>query len=329
MRWNTLQMPKSIVIDEATYGPNYGKFIAEPLERGYGLTLGNALRRVLLSSIPGAAIMAVKIEGVLHEFSTIPGVVEDVTEIILNIKKIKLRLHSEHPKVLYLKASGKGEVKASQIESDAEVEILNPEQHIATLSEDGVFKLELTVDHGRGYVPAEVFRKSFNTIGLIPVDAIFSPVSKVNFLVENCRVGERTDYDRLILEVHTNGSVKPDVAVSQAAKLLRDHLTLFRSFGEDGEEGKVEGLDDDMVKMRDMLMKPVEELELSVRSANCLRANNIFTLGDLVQKTESEMLKYRNFGRKSLAELSVILKNMSLTFGMKVEQYTDPKKKKA
>ena len=328
IKWRSLQMPKGITIEESSFTDKFGKFVAEPLERGYGLTLGNALRRVLLSSIPGAAVVAVKIEGVLHEFSTIPGIVEDVTEIVLNLKQIRLRLHSEHPKTLYLKASSKGVVRASAIDGDADVEILTPDQHIATLSEDGSLKMELTVDHGRGYVPAEVFRKSYNSIGLIPLDASFSPVVKVNFQVENCRVGERTDYDRLIIDVHTEGSVRPDEAVSHAAKLLRDHLGLFLSFGEEAEEPKEESGDSDYLKMRDLLNKPVEELELSVRSANCLRANNIFTIGDLVHKTESEMLKYRNFGRKSLAELIEILKAMSLSFGMKVDQYVDVKKKK-
>lgn len=327
MRWKSLQMPKGIIIDEANNSETFGRFTAEPLERGYGLTLGNALRRVLLSSIPGAAVVAVKIEGVLHEFSTIPGIMEDVTEIVLNLKQLRIRLHSEHPKTIYLKAQNKGKVTAAQIEGDPDVEILNPELHLATLSEDGSLKMELTVDHGRGYVPAEVFRKSYNSIGLIPLDAAFSPVAKVNFHVENCRVGERTDYDRLILEIHTDGSIKPDMAVSYAAKLLQDHIGLFQSFGDKSDELREDAVDNDMLKMRDMLNKPVEELELSVRSANCLRANNINTLGDLVQKTESEMLKYRNFGRKSLAELSVILKTMNLSFGMKVDQFLETKKK--
>ena len=326
MRWKSLQMPKGIAIDESTQSSTFGRFVAEPLERGYGLTLGNALRRVLLSSIPGAAVVAVKIEGVLHEFSTIPGVVEDVTEIVLNLKQMRLRLHSEHPKTMYLKAQAKGPVTASSIDSDADVEIINPDQHLATLSEDGALKLELTVDHGRGYVPAEVFRKSYNTIGLIPLDASFSPVTKVNFQVENCRVGERTDYDRLIVDIHTDGTMRPDLTLSHAAKLMQEHLALFLSFGDRDEEGREEHLDTDAVRMRDLLAKTVEELELSVRSANCLRANNIFTLSDLVQKTEAEMLKYRNFGRKSLAELSAILKNMNLTFGMKIENLLDQKK---
>ncbi len=327
MRWKSLQMPKGIIIDEANNNDHFGRFTAEPLERGYGLTLGNALRRVLLSSTPGAAVVAVKIEGVLHEFSTVPGIMEDVTEIVLNLKQLRIRLHSEHPKTVYLKAQNKGKVTAAQIEGDPDVEILNPELHLATLSEDGSLKMELTVDHGRGYVPADVFRKSYNTIGLIPLDASFSPVTKVNFHVENCRVGERTDYDRLILEVHTDGSIKPDMAISYAAKLLHDHINLFQSFGDKSEDLHEDVVDNDMVKMRDMLNRPVEELELSVRSANCLRANNINTLGDLVQKTESEMLKYRNFGRKSLAELAVILKAMSLNFGMKVDHYLEAKKK--
>jgi DNA-directed RNA polymerase subunit alpha len=327
MRWKSLQMPKGIAIDESSHSDTFGRFTAEPLERGYGLTLGNALRRVLLSSIPGSAVVAVKIEGVLHEFSTIPGVMEDVTEIVLNLKQLRIRLHSDHPRTLYLKTQAKGRVTAAQIEGDSEVEILNPELHLATLSEDGSLKMELTVDHGRGYVPAEVFRKSYNTIGLIPLDAAFSPVTKVSFHVENCRVGERTDYDRLILEVHTDGSIKPDLAISHAAKLLQEHISLFQSFGDKADEMRDEAVDGDLLKMRDMLNKPVEELELSVRSANCLRANNINTLGDLVQKTESEMLKYRNFGRKSLAELAVILKAMNLNFGMKVDHYLDSRKK--
>ncbi|MDI6740522.1 MAG: DNA-directed RNA polymerase subunit alpha [Candidatus Edwardsbacteria bacterium] len=328
IKWRSLQMPKGITIEESSFKHSFGRFIAEPLERGYGLTLGNALRRVLLSSIPGAAVVAVKIEGVLHEFSTIPGTVEDVTEIVLNLKQIRLRLHSEHPKTMYLKAGAKGAVTASMIDADADIEILTPDQHIATLSEDGGLRMELTVDHGRGYVPAEVFRKSYNSIGLIPLDASFSPVVKINFQVENCRVGERTDYDRLIVDIHTDGTVRPDEAMSHGAKLLRDHLALFLSFGEEIEDPKEDGGDSDYLKMRELLNKTVGELELSVRSANCLQANNIFTIGDLVNKTESEMLKYRNFGRKSLAELIEILRNMNLAFGMKVEQFVDPKKKK-
>ncbi len=325
MKWKSLQMPKGIAIDESTQSPTFTKFIAEPLERGYGLTLGNALRRVLLSSIPGAAVVAVKIEGVLHEFSTIPGVVEDVTEIVLNLKKLRIRLHSEHPKTLYLKAQSKGVVTAAALEPDADVEIINPEQHLATLSEDGSLKMEITVDHGRGYVPAEIFRKSYNTIGLIPLDASFSPVTKVNFSVENCRVGERTDYDRLILEITTDGTMRPDLTLSHAARLLQEHLSLFLTLGEREEEIREEHLDTDSLRLRELLSKTVDELELSVRSANCLRANNIFTLADLVQKTESEMLKYRNFGRKSLAELTAILKNMNLSFGMKIDHLIDKK----
>ncbi|MBI3614919.1 MAG: DNA-directed RNA polymerase subunit alpha [Candidatus Omnitrophica bacterium] len=320
--WRDFEMPSKVECDEASYTLTYGKFIAEPFERGYGTTIGNALRRVLLSSLEGAAVTSVKFEGVLHEFSTLPGVVEDMTEIVMNIKQLVLRSHTRSPKTLMIKMDKKGALTARQIEADETVEILNPGLHIATLSKPTKFSLEMEMGIGRGYVPADRNRKESQPIGVIPIDSLFSPVRKVNFNVENTRVGQMTDYDRLILEVWTNGSVNPKEALLTAGHILQKHLEIFTAFGElPIEEGaqEEEFLPPEMVEK---LRMPVTELELSVRSANCLREAKIKTIADLVQRSEGEMLKFRNFGKKSLAEIQVILKGMSLDLGMKLDRRT-------
>lgn len=320
--WKDFQMPSRIEVEESSYTPTYGKFIAEPFERGYGLTMGNTLRRVLLSSLEGAAVTSVKFEGVLHEFSTLPGVAEDVSEIVMNVKQLVLKSHTRAPKTLILSQEKKGQIKAGQIVTDETVEVLNPDQHIATLTKAAKFQMEMEMAIGRGYVPADRNRKESQSIGVIPVDAIFSPVKKVNFRVENTRVGQMTDYDRLILEIWTNGSVNPKEALLTAAHIFQKHLEIFTSFGELPAE---EGSDEDQVlppEAVEKLRTPVAELELSVRSANCLREAKIKVIADLVQKSEGEMLKYRNFGKKSLAEINEILKGMGLSFGMKLDRRT-------
>ena len=318
--WRDFQFPKRINIDESSYSPFYGKFIAEPLERGYGVTLGNALRRVLLSSIEGAAVTSIRIEGVLHEFSTIPGVKEDVPEIILNIKNLVLRSYSKTPRKIYIKEKGEKEVKARDIIVDESIEVINPDLHIATLtSPDAKLEIEMEVGRGRGFVPAEMNRREDAPIGVIPVDSIFTPVKKVSFHVENTRVGKRTDYDRLILEVYTNGSIEPKEALIYAARVLNKHLELFFTLGELPEE-ETEELTPEEVALYEKLRIPISELELSVRSANCLREANIKILADLVEKTEAQLLSYKNFGKKSLNEIVTLLKGMGLSLGMKIDR---------
>lgn len=317
--WKDFEMPRKIECEDATYTPTYGKFIAEPFERGYGVTIGNALRRVLLSSLEGCAVTSVKFGGVLHEFSSIPGVAEDVAEVIFNIKQLIVKTHTRSPKTLAIQAERKGPVTGRDIETDETVEILNPELQIATLTRNAKFQAELEIGIGRGYVPAERNKKEGQPIGIIPVDAIFTPVRKVDFRVENTRVGQMTDYDRLILEVWTNGSMTPKDALLYAAHILQKHLEVFASFGElPLEEGAEEGTLSPEVLEK--LRMPVSELELSVRSANCLREAKLKTIGDLVQKGDAEMLKYRNFGKKSLAEITTILTGMGLSLGMKVDK---------
>jgi len=320
MKWKNLTMPKQVLPD-AGNTPGYGKFVIEPLERGFGLTLGNALRRVLLSSLQGAAITAVRIDGVLHEFSTLPGVIEDVTEIILNLKQVRLKLHGDGPKRGTFEVRGKGEVRAGNLIVDPEVEVLNPDLHIATLNKDGDLRMEVEIDAGRGYVSADQHSQVDRPIGVIPIDSMFSPVIKVNYAVETTRLGQRIDYDKLMLEVWTDASILPTDAVAVAAKILRDHFTLFIHFEEPIEEEVEEEVDEERQRVRRLLDKSVEELELSVRSSNCLRAAEIKSIGDLVQKSEPEMLKYRNFGRKSLKEIQDILGEMGLHFGMDVTPY--------
>ncbi len=320
MKWKNITMPKQIVPDPANTD-GYGKFVIDPLERGFGITLGNALRRVLLSSLQGAAITAVRIDGVLHEFSTLPGVIEDVTEIILNLKQVRLKLHGDGPKRGTFEMKGKGEVRAGNLQADAEIEVLNPDLHIATLNRDGDLRMEVEINGGRGYVSADQHSATDRPIGVIPIDSLFSPVTRVNYQVEATRLGQRIDYDKLTLEVWTDRSILPADAVAWAAKILKDHFSLFIHFEEPIEEEVEEEVDEEITRVRRMLDKSVEELELSVRSSNCLRAAEIRTIGDLVQKSEPEMLKYRNFGRKSLKEIQDILGEMGLGFGMNISRY--------
>jgi DNA-directed RNA polymerase subunit alpha len=312
------QMPKRIEVDRATRTNRYGRFTAEPFERGFGTTVGNALRRVLLSSLEGAAVTSVQIEGVYHEFSAIPGVREDVTDIILYVKELLLEMHGYEPKVITIQAEGEREVTAADIIADADIDVLNPELHIGTLNKDGKLHIQMTVRKGRGYVPAEMNVDEEMPAQAIPIDAIFSPVQKVNFAVENARVGRQTDYDKLVLEVTTNGSLTPEEAVSQAAQILRDHLEIFVNFKEETRP-EVPAVDVDRVHLLDNLKRSVDELELSVRSYNCLKNANIRNIGELVQKTEAEMLKTRNFGRKSLNEIKEILETLGLSLGMKLD----------
>lgn len=304
-------------IEYAELSETYGKFVIEPLERGFGVTLGNALRRMLLSAIPGAAVTSVKIDGVLHEFSTIGGVVEDVTQVILNIKELTLRLHTDKPKLVRLDVKGKKDVTAADITVDAEVDVLNPDLHIATLDrKDTRLAMELVVERGRGYVPAEKHRKSEHVIGVIPVDSIFSPVQKVNYAVEDTRAGQATEMDRLLLEVWTDGSIRPEEAIQEASKILIDSLKLFSGVGDEGEPyGAIEqGADAQMGKLYSM---PVEELDLSVRPYNCLKRAGINTVGDLMQRTEEEIVSVKNFGRKSLDEVKEKLTQLGLSLKKK------------
>ena len=327
MKWKSLQMPKAVELDEATASDRYGRFTIEPLERGFGLTLGNSLRRVLLSSLQGAAVTAVKIEGVLHEFSTVPGVLEDVTEIILNLKQLRFKLHADYKVQARLKKSGAGVLKAGDLQADPGVEILNPDAHIATLNKEADFDMELEIASGRGYVPADQ-QEEERPIGVIPVDAHFAPIRKVNFEVENTRVGQRVDFDKLTMEVWTDGSILPKDSIAYAAMILKDHFSLFVDFEEPIEREEEHEEDQEVARIRGLLEKSVEELELSVRSANCLRAAEIKTISELVQKPESAMLKYRNFGRKSLKEISDILTEMGLGFGMDISPYVKKSSKR-
>jgi DNA-directed RNA polymerase subunit alpha len=310
--------PKRIETERSSLNDVYGRFVAEPFERGFGVTIGHALRRVLLSSLTGAAVTTVKIQGVYHEFSTVPGVLEDTTEIILNIKELLLKMHVERPKQLTLQATGPTEVLARDIVTDADVEILNPDLHIATLNKDAVLDMTMDVQLGRGYVPAERHAQDIVDPQVIPIDAVFSPIRKVTFQVENTRVGQSTDYDRLILDVYTNGSLHPEEAVSQAARVLQDHLQVFVSFHEEPVQ-EMPAVDEERQRLMENLSRSVDELELSVRSYNCLKNANIRTIGELVQKNEAEMLKTRNFGRKSLNEIKEILTLMGLGLGMSLE----------
>jgi DNA-directed RNA polymerase subunit alpha len=318
--WRDFQFPKRVIVEQETYTPNYGRIVAEPLERGYGVTLGNILRRVLLSSIEGAAVTSVNIEGALHEFSTVEGVYEDIPEIILNIKNLVLRSYSRSPKKIHLKASSEGEIKAKDIITDETIEIINPQLHIATLtSKKANLNIEMEVGRGRGFVPADGNKREGMPIGIVPIDSIFTPVKKVSFKVENTRVGKRTDYDKLILEIFTNASIEPKEALIYAAKVMSKHLDLFFTLGELPED-EYEELTPEEVALYEKLRLPVSELELSVRSGNCLRDANIKTLAELVVKTEQEILAYRNFGKKSLTEVANLLKTMGLSFGIKIDK---------
>jgi DNA-directed RNA polymerase subunit alpha len=313
-------------LEKETLTPFYGKFTAEPFERGFGITIGNSLRRILLSSLQGAAITSVKIDGVLHEFSAVPGAKEDITEIILNLKEVRLKLHTEGPKTIRVKAEGPKVLKAGDIITGDAVEILNPDHYVATLSRDGKLSMEMMVKVGRGYVPAERNKEENQPIGTIPMDAIFSPIKKVNYTVTNARVGQITDYDKLTMEVWTDGSLSPEEAVAHAAKILKDQLSIFITFEEE-EETEMSYAEDEEEKeaLNENLLRSVDELELSVRSANCLKHANIRLIGDLVQKTEAEILATKNFGRKSLNEIKEILSEMGLSLGMKLDNWP-PKK---
>lgn len=318
MLWKGFQRPKRLEVERETLTAKFGRFYAQPFERGYGTTIGSALRRVLLSSLEGAAVTAVRIEGVLHEFSSVPGVVEDTTDIILNLKQIPFRSHSDHPESLTLTAEGPGSVKAGDIKASANVEILDPTVPIATLSEEGKLAMEMRLKRGRGYVPAD---KNFDddlAIGFIPVDAVHSPVVKVNYVIEDARLGQTTDYDKLTLELWTNGSLNPQDAVAMAAKLLKDHMAIFINFEETPEE-ELDFPTTEDERLMEQLGRSVEELELSVRSYNCLKNADIKMIGDLVTKTEAEMLKTKNFGRKSLNEIKDLLAEMGLSLGMNID----------
>lgn len=314
-------MPKRVVKDEAQSEENYGLFIAEPFEAGYGRTIGNSIRRVLLSSLEGAAVSSVKINGALHEFCTLPGVVEDVTDIILNLKGVLIKMYAREVRKLKLSVKGPGEVTAGDIQTDGAVEILNPDYHIATLDADGKLEAELEVRIGRGYCPAEGNKKENQEIGIIAIDSLFSPVRRVKYSVENTRVGRRTDYDKLILEVWTDGRVSPDDAVTMSAAILRHHLDVFVNYDKDLVEFEAEETqrDEEREELARKLAMSVNEIELSVRAANCLNNANIVTVGELAQKTEAEMLKYRNFGKKSLNEIKAKLVEMGLTLGMQFD----------
>lgn len=313
------QVPMRVEVDKDTLSPTFGRFTTEAFERGFGTTIGNALRRVLLSSLTGAAVTTVKIEGVLHEFSTIPGVTEDVTSIILNIKTLRLALHTDKPKTIRLKKKGPGEAKGSDIIHDADITVLTPDLHIATLDKDASLDIEMTVRHGRGYVPAERNKEEGLPIGVIAIDSIFSPIKRVNFHVENARVGRMTDYDKLAMEIWTDATISPRDALSTAAAILREHLDIFIN-PEERAEGKSEaGFEEAQREINKNLFRSVNELELSVRAANCLKNANIKTIADLVQKTEGEMLKTKNFGKKSLNEIKEILAEMGLSLGTKID----------
>ena len=323
MSLTNLKMPEAVVLDEANFSNTFGRFSVQPLERGFGVTLGNSLRRVLLSSLSGTAITSVKFSGVLHEFTTIEGVVEDVSEIILNLKQVRMKSLAKKPNKIDLSFSGSGKWTAADIQKASnEIEILNPELHIASFNKSAKLEVELRVGRGKGYVPASENVQPDQTIGVISIDSIFTPIRNVKFDVENVRIGDKNDFEKLTLEIQTDGSIPPDDAVTQAAKILREHVQLFINFDmEPEEEQTVIPKDSETERLRKILTTKVDDLELSVRSHNCLKAANIRTIGDLVRRDESEMLKFRNFGRKSLAELMEIVENLGIEFGMDVEKY--------
>jgi len=323
MSYPFIKMPDSVILEESTSTETYGKFVVEPLERGFGVTLGNSFRRILLSSVTGAAITAIKIDGVLHEFTNVPGVVEDVTDLILNLKKVRLKILNKKTHKLELSFSGPGSLTAAELQKNCpDIEILNPEKHIATLNDNGKLSMELRFGFGKGYVPANEQSITDQTIGIIPIDSIYTPLKKVTYSVQNVRIGESNDFEKLTLEIFTDGSITPADALSNAATIMRDHINLFINFDIEQEEHKVESEKDaETERIKKILLTSVDDLELSVRSHNCLKAANIKTLGDLVRKDESEMLKFRNFGRKSLAELIEIVENFGLDFGMDVDRY--------
>ncbi|RII25862.1 MAG: DNA-directed RNA polymerase subunit alpha [Geobacter sp.] len=322
--WRDLIRPKKLQVEAESLTNTYGKFYAEPFERGFGTTLGNSLRRVLLSSLQGAAITSVKVKGVLHEFSAIPGVTEDVTDIILNLKSVRFKMHGQEPRTIRVIHKGEGIITAGDIITDSNIEVLNADHHIATCSKDANLEMEMVVKMGRGYVPADRNRDEKSPVGTIPIDSIFTPIQKVNFTVANARVGQITDYDKLTLEIWTDGSVKPDDAVAYAAKILKEQLTIFINFDEESEPSEEGEPLEEREKFNENLYRSVDELELSVRSANCLKNAGIKLIGELVSRSEAEMLKTQNFGRKSLNEIKDILADMGLTLGMKLDDFPDP-----
>ncbi|ADH86120.1 DNA-directed RNA polymerase subunit alpha [Desulfurivibrio alkaliphilus] len=323
--WHDLIFPEKLEVDQDTHTASFGKFICQPLERGFATTIGNSLRRILLSSIRGAAITSVKIEGVLHELSTIPGIKEDATEIILNLKEVRLRLHSGEAKTVRIEKKKKGVVTAGDIIGDPQVEVMNPEQHICTITGDGKFDAELEVDWGKGYVPAERNKREDQPIGVIPLDSVFTPIRNVRVITSQARVGQQTDYDKLTLEITTDGSILPEDALAYAAKILKEQMQVFINFDESAVVPvKKEKESGEQPQLNENLYRSVEDLELSVRSANCLRNAEIRHIGELVQKTEAEMLKTKNFGRKSLNEIKQLLSEMDLYLGMKIDGWEPP-----
>ena len=323
--WSELIQPERLEVDRNSHTESYGKFVCQPLERGFAITIGNSLRRILLSSIQGAAITSVRIDKAQHEFTAIPGVLEDVTEIILNLKVVRLKLNTAEGQTVRIDKKGKGPVTAADIISDGSIEVMNPEQHICTITGKGNFAAELEVKWGKGYRPAELNKSDDQPIGVIPIDSIFTPVKKVQYIVTQARVGQQTDYDKLTLEIHTDGSVKPENALAYASKILKEHMTIFINFDEETAEPEIEeSPESEESPLNENLYRTVEDLELSVRSANCLKNANITYIGELVQRTEAEMLKTKNFGRKSLNEIKQLLEIMELSLGMKIDEWEPP-----
>ncbi len=323
--WHELIKPEKLEVDRAKHSETYGKFICQPLERGFATTIGNSLRRILLSSIQGAAITTVKIEGALHEFTSMKDIMEDVSEIILNIKTVRIKLHSGDSQKVSIEKSGPGVVTAADIDDNGFVEVMNKDQIICTLTGDTTFRAELTVEWGKGYQPAEKQNKDNLAIGQIPIDAIFTPIMKIQYVTSQARVGQQTDYDKITMEIETDGSLRPESALAYAAKILKEQLTVFIDFDEEEAEPEItEDARKEIEPVNPYLDKPVEDLELSVRSANCLKNADIHFIGDLAQKTDQEMLKTKNFGRKSLNEIKALLSEMDLTLGMKFENWTPP-----
>jgi DNA-directed RNA polymerase subunit alpha len=323
--WTELIQPERLEVDRDNHTESYGKFVCQPLERGFAITIGNSLRRILLSSIQGAAITSVRIDKALHEFTAIPGILEDVTEIILNLKVVRLKLNTAEGQTVRIDKKGKGPVTAADIISDGSVEVMNPEQHICTITGKGKFSVELEVKWGKGYRPAEMNKSDDQPIGVIPIDSIFTPVKKVQYVVTQARVGQQTDYDKLTLEIHTDGSVKPENALAYASKILKEHMAIFINFDEEKAEPEIEeSPESEEPPLNENLYRTVEDLELSVRSANCLKNANITYIGELVQRTEPEMLKTKNFGRKSLNEIKQLLEEMELSLGMKIDEWERP-----
>jgi len=323
--WTELIQPDRLDVDRDSHTESYGKFVCQPLERGFATTIGNSLRRILLSSIQGAAITSVRMDDALHEFTAIPGVLEDVTEVILNLKEVRLKLNTAEGRTVRIDKKEKGPVTAADIITDGSVEVMNPEQHICTITGKGKFAVDLEVDWGKGYRPAELNKRDDQPIGVIPIDSIFTPVKKVQYIVTQARVGQQTDYDKLTLEIHTDGSVKPENVLAYAAKILKEHMTIFINFDEEKAEPEIEeSPESEEPQLNENLYRTVEDLELSVRSANCLKNANITYIGELVQRTEAEMLKTKNFGRKSLNEIKQLLDEMDLSLGMKIDEWEPP-----